>query len=117
MVRNTNKSRRPATFNVNDYVWLCRDVLHFNNPSWKNRFKLSSRYIGPYKIVSQINPAAYQLELPEEMQLHPVFHVSELKPYVSHRIRSNTDNGEPLDEDDEDESPPNENQDASASQP
>ncbi|XP_059281310.1 disease resistance protein Roq1-like [Lycium ferocissimum] len=39
--------------------------------------KLSSRYIGPYKILRRIGQVAYELELPQELAVvHPVFHVS-----------------------------------------
>lgn len=67
MVRLTNKKRREVTIKVNDFVWLSRDVTHFKNPNWRNRYKLSSKFIGPYKVIEQINPVAFRLELPEEM--------------------------------------------------
>uniref|UniRef100_A0A1U7YQ86 Uncharacterized protein LOC104249407 n=1 Tax=Nicotiana sylvestris TaxID=4096 RepID=A0A1U7YQ86_NICSY len=45
--------------------------------------KLSSRYVGPYKIFQRIGQVAYKLELPPEMSLvHAVFHVSMLKKVV-----------------------------------
>lgn len=44
--------------------------------------KLAFKFFGPYKIVAQICATAYQLELPEGAQVHPVFHVSQLKPFT-----------------------------------
>ncbi|KAI3786586.1 hypothetical protein L1987_40371 [Smallanthus sonchifolius] len=42
--------------------------------------KLSPRYIGPYKIIACVGPAAYRLQLPRELsEVHNVFHVSNLK--------------------------------------
>ncbi|WMV25362.1 hypothetical protein MTR67_018747 [Solanum verrucosum] len=42
--------------------------------------KLSSRYIGPYRISKMIGNVAYELELPSELAMvHPVFHISMLK--------------------------------------
>ncbi|GKG18181.1 hypothetical protein Tco_0372479, partial [Tanacetum coccineum] len=42
--------------------------------------KLSSRYIGTFKILARVGPVAYTLELPEELKgIHSTFHVSNLK--------------------------------------
>ena len=42
--------------------------------------KLSPRYIGPFKILSQKGALAYELELPDKLfQVHNVFHVSQLR--------------------------------------
>jgi hypothetical protein len=46
--------------------------------------KLSPRYTGPFKIVEKINDVAYRLELPDELSaVHPTFHISNLKKFVS----------------------------------
>ncbi|WMV19536.1 hypothetical protein MTR67_012921 [Solanum verrucosum] len=42
--------------------------------------KLSPRYIGPYRISKRIDNVAYELELPQDLEMvHPVFHISMLK--------------------------------------
>jgi len=48
------------------------------------RNKLSPRYVGPFEILERIGPLAYRLALPPEMEkVHNVFHVSQLRKYIS----------------------------------
>ena len=41
--------------------------------------KLGPKYFGPYPITERIRKVTYCLSLPEEAQVHPVFHVSQLR--------------------------------------
>ncbi|GJS65886.1 putative reverse transcriptase domain-containing protein [Tanacetum coccineum] len=51
---------------------------------FKKRGKLKPRYIRPHKILEQIGPVAYKLELPEELSnIHSTFHFSNLKKCLS----------------------------------
>jgi len=56
--------------------------------------KLTPRFIGPYKILRKIGHVAYQICLPSFLSnLHNVFHVSQLRKYISdptHVIRPDT---------------------------
>ncbi|XP_027342166.1 uncharacterized protein LOC113854979 [Abrus precatorius] len=46
--------------------------------------KLSPKFIGPFEMLSRISPTAYQIVLPPNLSnLHLVFHVSQLRQYVS----------------------------------
>ena len=45
--------------------------------------KLSPKFLGPYQITRRIGPVAYEIALPPQLvNLHPVFHVSQLRKYV-----------------------------------
>lgn len=50
----------------------------------RKRGKLNSRNIRPFDILARIGPIAYKLQLPSEISnVHPVFHVSDLRKYLS----------------------------------
>ena len=44
--------------------------------------KLDYTFLGPYKIIREINPRAFELDLPKSSRLHRVFHVSQLEKYT-----------------------------------
>jgi hypothetical protein len=47
-----------------------------------NCAKIAPRFCGPFEILSQIGPIAYQLALRANLRIHNVFDVSLLKKYV-----------------------------------
>jgi hypothetical protein len=61
-----------------DQVWL--EATHLRFPHQKTKL-LPKRY-GPFKIVKEISPVAFRLELPASWNIHNVFHASLLSPYT-----------------------------------
>ncbi|XP_074278053.1 uncharacterized protein LOC141601657 [Silene latifolia] len=48
------------------------------------RGKLSQKYVGPYEILDRVGEVAYRLALPPALaRVYNVFHVSQLRKYVS----------------------------------
>ena len=64
---------------MGDLVLLSAENLKVKGVSNK---KLAAKFIGPFEVIKRIGKVAYKLDLPESLQIHPVFHVSLLKQYV-----------------------------------
>ncbi|GJU64579.1 putative reverse transcriptase domain-containing protein [Tanacetum coccineum] len=78
-----DKRHRPLEFEVGDKVMLkvapWKGVMRFGKHE-----KLNPRYIRPFRIIERIGLIAYHLELPQELsRVHNVFHVCNLKKYLS----------------------------------
>jgi hypothetical protein len=75
-------------YKVGDLVWLSRKNISTTRPS----AKLDFRRLGPFKILEVIGEAkaAYKLELPATMRIHPTFHVSLLTKYTPNVIPGRT---------------------------
>jgi hypothetical protein len=75
----TDKKRREVSFNPGDFVYLKVSPIR-GTRRFQVHGKLAPRYIGPYQVLKRIGAVAYRLELPEGMSdIHPVFHVSQLR--------------------------------------
>lgn len=71
-----DRHRIDHEFQVGDLVWLSTRYLSSRRPSRK----LDYRRIGPYPILERIGRVAYKLQLPHDLKIHPVFHISLLEP-------------------------------------
>jgi len=78
-MRHANAHRIPSRIKAGDWVYLkIRPHTQVSMPS-RLHPKLAARFYGPYLVVKQIGTVGFQLQLPAEAQIHPVFHVSQLK--------------------------------------
>ena len=74
--------RTDLQFQVGDKVFLkvspSKGITHFGVKG-----KLKPHFIGPYEILKEVGPVAYRLALPPSLvNVHNVFHVSQLRKYV-----------------------------------
>ena len=67
----------PSQYHIGDQVWLKRKNLNFPHQATK----LNPKCYGPFRVIKEISPVAYQLQLPPSWNIHPVFHMSLLLPY------------------------------------
>ncbi|KAG1940254.1 retrotransposable element, partial [Pimephales promelas] len=85
-VRAANKRRtKSPRYCRGQSVWLST----LNLPLKTTSRKLTPRFIGPFRIAQIVSPVAVRLVLPRYLRrVHPVFHVSCVKPVIRAPIRS-----------------------------
>lgn len=74
-----DRRRKPLEFQVGDMVLLkvspWKGVVRFGKKG-----KLAPRFVGPFRILKRVGKVAYKLDLPPELSnVHPTFHVSNLR--------------------------------------
>ena len=70
--------RRSKEFNVGEYVMV---RIHLERiPKMFSKF-FYARSIGPYSIIHKLRSNAYLLDLPNDMDISPVFNIEDLLPY------------------------------------
>ena len=82
---NADKKREPeAVIEVGQQVLLSTRNIQLKHPGSR---KLLPLWIGPFKVLEQVGKVAYKLNLPENMRIHSVFHVSLLKQFDANGTR------------------------------
>jgi hypothetical protein len=98
-----NKRRRDVHLKAGQLV-----LLSSKNLSWPASVtkKFVPKFLGPFKVLEVIGAVNYKLDLPATLPVHPVFHISLLKPWVESdqelfpSPRDNLDHPAPVDRDD-----------------
>jgi hypothetical protein len=83
MKTQADRHRTEKEFQVGEQVLL--KLQPYAQTSVVNRPfpKLAFKYFGPFEVLQRVGLTAYKLKLPEGSQVHSVFHVSQLKPFVA----------------------------------
>jgi len=77
MARYANRRRiEGPILKEGDRVYLLRRNIKSDKPSKK----LDAVKLGPFKIKTKRGPVNFELQLPKQMRIHPVFHISLLEP-------------------------------------
>lgn len=80
MKKWADKRRRSQEFKVGDQVFV--KILPQQLKAYRGIHNgLVRRYEGPFPVIAKVGKVSYRLDLPSTLKVHPVFHVSMLKPY------------------------------------
>jgi hypothetical protein len=81
-----NLKKKEATFKEGDYVMLSTKYIRPPGHKAKGSVKLRAKYIGHFCILKLVGQNAYELDLPDTLQVHSVINVEYLKPYISNPL-------------------------------
>ncbi|XP_062158714.1 uncharacterized protein LOC133866188 [Alnus glutinosa] len=80
MKKYADIQRTERTFELGQAVYLRLQPYRHTLVTHRRALKLAPRFYGPFTTIRKVGEVAYELDLPLESQIHPVFHVSQLKP-------------------------------------
>jgi hypothetical protein len=86
MNKNVDKRRLERQIAVGDMAYLKMQAYRHTSLGIHISLKLHSRYYEPFKVLQRIGQVAYTLLLHENCNIHPVFHISQLKKHVGSKV-------------------------------
>ncbi|XP_074326722.1 uncharacterized protein LOC141664668 [Apium graveolens] len=81
MQQKANAHHHELELEVGDKVLVKLQPYHQLSMANRSSNKLAKCYYGPFSILQRIGSVAYRVDLPGDSKIHPVFHISLLKPF------------------------------------
>ena len=79
MKHQEDKHHQEREFHVGDWIYV-KLLPHVQNSVQRCVVhKLSYKYFGPYLVMQCLRAVTYNIQLPSQIKIHPIFHVSQLK--------------------------------------
>ena len=78
-----NRKHRDVRYAVGDLVLLSTQILKIKGVPQK----LQRKFCGPFRIDQVIGTQAYRIQLPDDWNIHPIFHVSLLKQWQESAVQ------------------------------
>jgi len=79
MCEQVDARRRPVDIRVDTRVWLSAEGITLDIHRDRTCKKLTPVFYGPFRVLEQISPVSFRLDLPANIKIHDVLHVHRLK--------------------------------------
>jgi hypothetical protein len=86
MKKYADKHHSERDLVVDDMAYLKLQPYHHASLGIHKSIKLHSKFYGPFKVLQKIGKVAYKLLLPDDCNIHLVFHVSQLKRHIGPKV-------------------------------
>jgi hypothetical protein len=90
MKQQADQGRSERQFVEGDQVFLRLQPYKKTSLKAEQCQKLAPKFYGPYTVLKRVGQVTYQLALPSQSKLHPIFHVSCLKKVIGTRCQLQT---------------------------
>ena len=77
-----NRGKKDMILNIGNKVLVTTYYYVDSTTAAHPSAKLHNKFMSPYKVIKVMSPVSYMLDLPKNMKIHPVIHVSQLKCYI-----------------------------------
>jgi len=72
-----------SSYKVGDKVWIDKSLFRDAIAKSQQSKKLSARRFGPFEVLKVVGKNAVQLDLPDNVKIHPVVHVANTRPFIA----------------------------------